>query len=216
MGIGLISVLKADDKRVKVEIKEVFYKRRIKPSSLNISFRFKGDGPSEADMDYVTFEGLKVVNWIYNRMSLIAFANPCKAETFYSTNNFKSPTKINFGGIAYEINGIDFNFHVETQWFSDLHAIDASLGIYDFIRNKVRIGGPGPVQYSVKDVNPHELGTPIDFVPDEPDLGSGLVSGEVQMRIALYEADIPDENQIPRLDELIVPEDLEWKAKDID
>lgn len=213
-GIGLISIIKAGDKRVKNEITEVFYKRKIKPGDLNISFRFKQEGPSELVLENVTFEGLKVVNWIYNQMFLIAFANPCESETFYSTYNFKVPTEIDFGGTPFEVIGIDFDFHVETQWFEDIHVIDASLGIYDYIRNKIKIGGSGPVQYSVRDVNPDELGAPIDFVPDEQDLGTGLLPGEVQVQIALYQSNIPDENEIPKLDELIVPEDLELKTKD--
>lgn len=209
--IGLISALKSGDSQIKIVIKEEIYTRIVKISDIDIMFR--GNPPSKADIEEIKFEGVEVRNWVFNRIAQLAFANPVKSETFRATHDFKLPVEIEFHGTRHLISGIDFNFHVETEWLSQVLTIDASLGMYDYVRGRIRLAhhAPGGVSYIIKDYNPYE-GTQIDFIPDKKELGVSLLPGEVDFDFMVIEMDIPENEETPKLDELIVPEDLNLKA----
>lgn len=209
-GISLISVLKSGDPRVKVEIKEEIYTRKVKVGTINITFR--GAPSSGIDLEEVKYRGLPVLNWILNRIAIIVAANPSGSTGIRATHTFTQPVTLEFAGNPIDIDGIDFQFPVDTQWLSQVVSLDASLGMYDYIRGRIRLG-PGETKYEMKGVNVYE-GEPIDFVPDKGDLGVGLLLGELDIDLVLFEGfDMPDRDKIPPLDEYIESEDLEWKVK---
>jgi len=212
--IGLISVLKSEDKRVKVEIKEEVYTRIAKVGTISTSFNFTGEPLTRKDfkIDDVKYKGLSIRDWIDYRIPPIVFLNPTGTTNFNAKYNFKTPTKLDFGGTSAEINGLNFSFPIEVQWFSQVVTIDASLGLYDYIRGRVRLV-PGEAKYIMKGVN-IKGGTALDFVPDVGDLGSGLLKGEVDFRFMQCSGiRMVKPETVPNLDEIIMTEDLNLKAK---
>lgn len=210
LNLGLISILKTGDEHVKIEIEEVFYKRQITFSNIDISFDFVDPSPiiNIDDTKAIKFEGLSISNWVDKRAFMIAQKYPSMTTPITASHKFKSPTIIVFGETAHEVSCFSFNFNFVTQWYRATHRIDASLGIYDFIRKKLHIGGTEQGQYVIKDVNAYDLGFPVDYVPDQKELDIEPTSQEINVRIGFTNITIANENEIPRLDEHIIPEDL--------
>ena len=100
------------------------------------------------------------------------------------------------------------DFPVSTQWFSQVVEIDASLGLYDYLRGIIHVG-PGETNYMLKDVDVHG-GTPIDFVPSREMLRIGIMPDGGWIELMLFEGvALPeDPNEIPDIDSFIDPADL--------
>jgi len=210
LNLGLISILKTGDEHVKIEIEEVFYKRQITFSNIDITFDFVDPTPTINinNTKEIKFEGLSISNWVDKRAFMIAEKYPSMTTPIKASHKFKSPTIFSFGKTEHKVNGFNFEFSFATQWYRATHRIDASLGIYDFIRKKLHVGGSGQGQYVIKDVNAYDLGSPIDYVPDQTELDVEPKNQEIIVRIGFTNITIANENEIPRLDELIIPEDL--------
>ncbi len=206
--IGLISILKAGDPRVKAVIEEEIFTRHVKVGTINTTFH--GDCPTVSGMDLITFRGLPVLNWVMNRIAMIVVANPTGTANLLATHRFNAPVEFHFGEQPALIHGLDIRFPVETKWFSQTVTIDASLGMYDYIRGKVRLA-PGESKYTINGVDIYD-GKPLDFIPRGDELGAGLLPGEVGINLMLVDGlQMADAASVPALDPFIAPEDLEWK-----
>jgi hypothetical protein len=207
--IGLISVLKAGDPRVKAVIEEEIYTRHVAVGAYNVTFH--GTYTRVDSLEEITYQGLPVLNWLMNRVVLIVAGNPLGGTiNLVATFRLLTPTEMYFGASPGTVTQIDVRFPVETRWFSQLVTLDASLGMYDYIRGRVRLA-PGERQYTIKGVDIHD-GTPIDFVPDRSELGAGLLPGEIHLDLMLVNGiAMPDKETIPDLDRLIDPTDLQWR-----
>jgi hypothetical protein len=211
--IGLIAILKAGDPRVKAVIKEEIYTRHIKIGTINISFH--GECPPIHEVEAITYHGLPIKNWVMKRILLIAGANPINSANLLGTFQFTSPIEMEFAGVPAHIAGLDIRFPVQTKWFSQVVTIDASLGIYDYIRGKVQLA-PGQTKYIINGVDIHG-GEPIDFTPKLDELGAGLLPGGIRVDLMLTEGlEMVKEELIPNLDAFVVPEDLKLKIKPFD
>lgn len=74
VGIGLIAVFKEGDKRVRFEVNEEIYLRRVRVESLTISLpsTHLHDTPFYA----ITYQGIPVGNWVARRARLLIGLNP--------------------------------------------------------------------------------------------------------------------------------------------
>lgn len=208
--IGVISILKAGDSRIKAIIEEEIYTRRIKIESITTTFR--GDVRSVPRVEDITFHGLPVINWVMNRILNFITINPLGSANLLDSCHFKVPITMDFLGIPTLIEGIDIYFSVKTKWMSQIVIIDASLGMYDYIRGKIRLV-PGH-SYIIRDVN-FDTGIPIEFIPQRDELGAGLLPGEIKVDLMFVEGlNMVAPEMIPDVDEFIVPEDLELKLEE--
>jgi hypothetical protein len=85
--------------------------------------------------------------------------------------------------------------------------IDASLGMYDYLRQRVRLPG-GKNKYLLHDVN-FDTGALLESPPEIENVGENLLTGEFDVNMVLMEgvdSGIMD-TPIPNLEEIIVPED---------
>ena len=85
--------------------------------------------------------------------------------------------------------------------------LDAKNGIYDYVRGRVRLTD-GPNSYVIAGVN-FDTAKPMASAPEVSGIGVGLHPGEVSVMLMMLEPfDIPKETQVPKLEELVRPEDL--------
>jgi len=216
--IGLISVLKAGDPQVKVEILEEIYTRKIKIGSITMSIDSVSplsEMNNQVSSLDILYKGLPIINWVMQRISIIVSANRIGSADLIAKYRFIEPVEISYGKHKAFIKSFSFAFPLEIKWFSHIITIDASLGIYDYIRGRIKMA-PGENKYIIKNLD-MDKGNPIDFVPERDELGIGLVSGEMDYDILMVEGlTISKQDKIPLLDDLIIPEDLDLKIYSIE
>jgi hypothetical protein len=212
--IGLISVLKQGDKRIKGKILEEIYLRKINLGLPMVEY----EGATASDLDtlrqyvtgahHVTYKGGSVAGWLQHRASMIVFDNPQVIwRPLIARFNLKEPTVFLVQGHQVTLRTLTIRFHPKVQWLSQLVALDAKNGIYDYLRGRVRLAG-GPNSYVIEGVN-FDTATPIPSPPPVSNVGVGLQPGEVDITLMMAEdIDLPKGRQIPRLEELVKPEDL--------
>jgi hypothetical protein len=205
-GIGLISILIAEDPEIKVKIEEVVYFRHIKVIDTTVDFGVLV--PKDTEPYKILFKGLPFLYWLHGRIMALL---PYKAKisgTFSITQKFETPVELDFGGTHIKFSNLKFMVTQETTWFSQVVELDASMGIYDYIRGKVRLI-PGEAKYVMKGFN-IDNGTPIDFIPDLPDLHSNLLPGEINLTLSSVTGLVipKDPMQIPRISDLLLPDEL--------
>jgi len=154
---------------------------------------------------------LPVINWLMNRIALIVAGTPLGGyNDLIATHRFLETIELDFAGIPGVATRMDARFPVDTGWLSQVVTLDASLGMYDYIRGRVRMA-PGERHYTMNGVDIHN-GKPIEFMPDRAEMGAGLLPGEIDIDLMLVNGlTMAPKEAIPPLDQLIDPADMEWK-----
>ncbi len=203
--IGLISILKSGDNRIKTQIIEEIYTRKVKVETINVSFKEKT--PCLPSLENITYKNVPIIKWVFKRIASVIMSNPTGNMKLVDSITFKNQTELKFGSKYFRVSGMDIRFGIETQWFSQIVIIDALMGIYDYLHGKVKLT-PGDNQYIVKGVDAYG-GQPINFVPEHDLFASGLQKGEIKINICLIEGLDMDNDPFPSdFNELINPEDL--------
>jgi hypothetical protein len=218
--IGLVSILKLGDSRIKNEIIEEIYIPRIWLESIHLVFRncrASTNTPPNIDLnswvsgvelDKVLYNNKPIWKWLIYRAALSAATSPRRSGQQVSIPyRFIQSTELEFNGVPAFIDGFDLRFTPKVTWFAQTVRLDASLGMYDYLRRKIRLAGT-PAQYIIKDVNLHAgAGTQINFVPSEADIGEVLLPGELSTDLRVVENG-GDGEDVPEINALVVPEDL--------
>lgn len=205
--IGLVSVLRKDDARVRYAISEEIYIRRISVEAMRITVH----GPEVATVTDTTsadilFAGRPVVNWCIRRLHMILAANPIVNGTLTATHSFRQPVELTIQGKPFSITRLDINFTVKGGWFAQQITLDATSGFFDWLRRRVRLA-PGPAQLQLigVDVNAGEA------IPRPPNLEALFQKQVVPGEVSLALLDIRGLNPlepVPPLEDFIVAEDL--------
>jgi len=211
-GIGLVSVLKEGDPRIKVEILEEIYTRKVKMKSISVDFGTPI--PKEFPLGEVLFQNKRLLYWINGRIAMILSGNYIGSCKISADHRLRIPTKLLFGDQEVIVEQINLLFDQETNWFSQVVTLDASLGMYDYIRGRVQMGS-GKTRYVMKGVDIYN-GDPIDFIPEKEDLSVGLLPGELHIDLLLVEGlEMPkDPSDTPDISNLVIEEDLDWRIED--
>lgn len=214
VGIGLMSVMRKGDRRVRFGVMEECYTRRVRIESLTISLRNPdpinlGDIPFDA----VTYDGVPIGNWVVHRTQLLLASNPIVNGTFDVTHNLKDPVEFGLPNGTVIASAIDFKLTVRGGWLAQQITIDATGGVYDWLRRRIRLV-PGPKKLELKDIEIGE-GSPIS-VPPEPELRymMDLQKGEVFLTLMLLEG-LEVKEPVPDIDSLVEPIDLDLVALDL-
>ncbi len=90
----------------------------------------------------------------------------------------------------------------------------ASLAMFDYLRQRVRFPS-GQNQYLLENVN-FDTGTPLTSAPEIENIGENLLAGEVDIGLVFMEGEgvgiiMDTETEMPNLEEIIIPEDLNLK-----
>jgi hypothetical protein len=145
--IGLISVLRHGDDRVKAVITEEIYLSKVKLDPIKVSYDFETErdfnlfkslNPSGHDLKY---RGKSVDAWLQIRAMDIAKANPSIEQSIIATFKLKAPTTFDIKGQHVKLTGLSVRFQPRTQWLSQTVQINATQGIYDYVRGRARLAG---------------------------------------------------------------------------
>lgn len=211
VGIGLIGVLRENDQRIRYQVKEEIYIRRVRVEALTISMppADVGGVPLEA----ITFKGVPVGNWVLRRAMLLIGSNPIVSGTYSATHNLRAPEEFELPDGSVTATRVDFQLRISGGWFAQQVTLDATAGVYDWLRRRVRLAA-GPGQFHIKDVD-LEKGDPIDR-PPESELKASLElrRGEMWMNLLVIKG-LEAREPIPLIDGLVVPDDLEVVMRDL-
>jgi hypothetical protein len=216
VGISLVGVFREGDKRVRFEVAEYFYFRRIRIERIGFRLDRLRNGLTESCTDSLaaTFREAPVANWVCNHIVTVITNNPISAGHYQGNFRFKEPVlfALGDGGEAFEATSLFTEVTLSGGWFEQLGSIDGTAGMYDFIRRRA-IVGVGAHMLHFKGLDPTK-GTPVDSPPNqELDLTPGA-PGDLWMQL-LYLLDCNCREPVPPLDDLIVADDLDVQVENL-
>ena len=209
-GIGMISVMRAGDSRIRFQVQEEVYTRRIKVESINLRVHFPEEPSvdlSGVPSDGITFRGAPLISWACQRASLLIGSNPIVAGSFTVTHKLKEPMRFEVPSGSITVIQIDVSVRISGGWYAHRVTLDAKAGIYDWLRRRVRLT-PGANQLFIKNIDIMNGGEAIDRPPDS-DLGfsDDFMPGEMAVW-PLSVSGLDSIEPIPPIDELVVHEDI--------
>jgi hypothetical protein len=207
VGIGLISVMKKGDRRIRFSVKEEFYTRKVKL----VETRIMLTGVETISLDNVRpeqicFENLPVINWVYRRIPIIISSNPIVNGSYTVTHALKKHLLFDWQGGSAEVTNFGFVFTIDGAWFAHQGEIDSTAGFYDWLRKRMRIAPLVENNFQVKGIDVYN-GERISMPPDRELIIQNFLKGEVDMKFVLIQQ-CPGERPAPNLDDFIIPEDL--------
>ncbi|MBK9998252.1 MAG: hypothetical protein IPO99_14215 [Nitrospira sp.] len=155
----------------------------------------------------VTYMGGSVASWLQQRALMIISNNPEVEQPLIARFDLKKPTEFLVQGHQVNLRALSIRFHPRVQWLSQIVTLDAKNGIYDYVRGRVRLAA-GSNSYVIEGVN-FDTAKPMASPPPVSGIGVGLHPGEVDITLLMIEGlDLPQGTQIPKLEELVKPDDL--------
>ncbi|MCH8905855.1 MAG: restriction endonuclease [Candidatus Heimdallarchaeota archaeon] len=192
-GIGLISILRKDDDAVKIIIEQEIYLRTIRFKDLQFSYGYdKISGGSQLSMKHneLRYKGLSLDAWLAHRATLVARMNPDVTEQLRATFQFVKPIHFDFQEKGIILKSAAVVFSYETEWRVQTIQLDASMGLYDYVRGKMRLA-PTKNQYILKHVAWEEAApTKPPKSPSSSGIGTQqnpLLPGEIDLVIVWFE-----------------------------
>ena len=186
VGIVLLGVFRQADGRLRHQLVEQVYFRRLKIEHLGFRLDRVADGDTRQCADVTaTFEGQPIANWVCHRFVAVVMSNPIGGGHYAGTFHLKRPTSFDLQeGTSFVATEIFTECILSGGWFEQSAVIDGTAGVYDFVRRRVHIG-TGPFQFHIKDMDLTK-GTPVDFPPKaEVDATGARVPGEVWLQLFL-------------------------------
>jgi hypothetical protein len=209
VGIVLSGVFRQADGRLRHQLVEQVYFRRLKIEHLGVRLDQVAGGDTQQCMDVAAaFQGHPIANWVCQHFVSVIMSNPIGGGHYTGTFHLKRPTSFDLaGGATFLATEIFAECVLSGGWFEQSAVIDGTAGVYDFVRRRVHMG-TGPFQFHIKDMDVTK-GTPIDFPPKaEVDATGARVPGELWLQL-LYLLDANCRHPVPALDDLIVEADLD-------
>jgi restriction endonuclease len=209
VGIVLVGVFRQSDGRLKHDLIDQVYFRRLKIEHLG--FRLEGhasDSKHECNDALASFMGQPIANWLCQHVLRVISTNPIGGGHYQGHFEFKQPIDVRTSaGQPFTATEMFTEFVLSGGWFEQPAAIDGTAGLYDFIRRRAHVG-TGPTQLHLKGMDLTK-GSPIDYPPDsELDISAGGTPGEVWLQL-LYLIDANCKEPAPPLDAFILESDLE-------
>ena len=205
-GIGLISVLRSGDDRVRFALEQEIYMSEVRLNDVTFQV-VGGERPPGIQFEEVLHEGRPVMNWLENRAFAIAARNPMVDEPLVARFRLRDRTQIETPSGKCEVDELRITFTPARQWYSKVARIDASRAIYDWIRGRLRLVGSGDGSYTIHDVG-FEDATPIK-APSAEALAKQAALSDASVSITMFEGvHFSSNSEIPDLSGLVIPEDL--------
>ena len=162
MKIGLISVLRRGDKRVKALIEEVMYLRQVDLNPISISYTGDTEKPPMGGLKY---QGESVDLWLLHRAIQFAIFNPTVDQPLEDSLTLKNPTEFELGDKRVTLRSFSIKYHPHVKWLSQTVQLDATTGIYDYLNGKVVLPvGEGKNSYVVQGIN-FKTASPLSSPP---------------------------------------------------
>lgn len=127
VNIGLISVMRMGDRRLRFEVVEEIYTRRVR--ILSTSLTLTGNSPiklSGVPFDDVRYEGAPVANWVNQWIIQLVGSNPVVRGTYKATHALRTPLRFEWSGGGAEVSNLGFYFTIEGAWYAQQVEIDST------------------------------------------------------------------------------------------
>ena len=210
--IGLISVLRQGDQRVKAVIQEEVYVRKIDITPVNITWNGDDLQNLNPDPEVLEYSGGSVSGWLLIKAAIMAAINPDLTFGVRKTFNFKEPTDFYKNGKRITLRSMAVSFTPRVQWRSQTVQLDAKAGIHDYVRGRVQLA-PGNNSYTISGID-FDHAKALPSAPAGTELGVGLKPGEVDFSLTDVHGAPPPGTKTPNIDDLIRAEDLRLKFTD--
>jgi hypothetical protein len=215
VGIGLIGITKQSDSRLKYDVIDEIYIRRIDmvPNSLSVTIdcpRQPEPAMEGTQLENIYFDAVPLINWIKHRIRHDISVNNIVTGThslnfvFQGMPLFRvlrgAPYSSPYGA-PFSISGIKVNYSIMGAWFAQRTSIDATKGFYDWVKRAV-LHQPN-VSITYGGIKFGEGGTWIEKPSDIQSSGDAPFGlAQTTLRIAdIGGLDIP--NEVPPLDEFL-------------
>jgi hypothetical protein len=144
VGIGLIGAMRAGDSRIRFDVIEEMYSRRIKINNAQIRLLLTDGQPALPDDDSLTaqsftVDGRSVDRWFNMRFVQMLNAYPIAHGKISDYCNLKTPLAIRYPGGQVQVSKIGMDYEFEGAWFAHTVRIEATSGIYNWVRRRVKI-----------------------------------------------------------------------------
>jgi hypothetical protein len=211
VGIGLIGVLKEADPRIRYKVFDEIYTRRVDLwNKADIDVKVVTGSVATWTVEEIAYQGASVLAWLQHRTVLFVVRNRVVNGTHVLLFRFGRPVLIQQGGLSAFMTEISVRVKLTGQWIAQEVEIDASSGLYDWLRKRVRLAPTGePHKLSYKDVKFGTGGTVVEIHPDLDSLSpSPVKENEVHLEIIDLGGFVVPE-KFADLDPLLVPEDAD-------
>ena len=172
VGIPALSALIERDSRIRVQVQEEIYTRKIRLAPQNITYHWKADADTvatickETTARDVIHDNRPLLAWVRDKCIFLA-AMTARSCTVVANYKFWRPLQFHLKDGILPATGITLTIPCEVQWCSQVIRLSASSGMYDYLRHRVILGG-GTQQYHMHNVD-YNKWNPIDFVPEHLD-----------------------------------------------
>jgi hypothetical protein len=211
VGISTIGAVRMGDERVRFSINDAIYFRKVTVPIADVRVSFEGYagqppwGGRETDTGLVTLGGLRLVDWVAQRIFLGVGANQIVSGRYRLTFRMLRPLMLSAPSGDAAISHIAIAHSLTGCWYRQPATISGTSGIYDWQRKRVRLA-PGEVRQVSKTINfdrglavsqpPGYVLAPLALLPDEVDFYALMLHGPNVT------------GQVPGIDAYVDPADL--------
>jgi hypothetical protein len=211
VGIPALCALIEGDNRIRVQIQEEIYTRKIHVTRCESTYHFNVPEVDknligQMSANEITHGCRPVAAWVRDKcIALVGMS--IRSSDMIAKYKFSRPLQFHLRDVILPVLGCDLKISYTVQWCSQVVRIGASVGMYDYLRHRV-IFGKGTHQYMLKDVD-FDKWKPIDFIP-EPILLNPPKKGEMQCCLASVSGiDLVGDKPAPDINLFIQSEELE-------
>ena len=145
VGIPLIGVLRKGDTRIRFLIHEPHYTRRIRVERLDVTLRSLGTLvklPGDT-FNGVLVDGAPLLNWVKRRAMQLLSLNPVTNGGLWQTGRLTSPITLETSDGSLTVDEVNLEIAVVGGWYVADVTLDATTGLYDWLRRRVRLAPGG-------------------------------------------------------------------------
>ena len=216
VGIGLIGALREEDLRIRYKVFDEIYIRRVDvvQNSWAMSFHCQEQGIAVQTPEEFLYQGKPVMEWLLQKATIFLASNLVVSGRHQLGFRFLMPIGLSTARGTTKCEGVEVGFEIKGQWIAQTIEIDASSGLYDWIRQTIALAS-GPNKVAYKNVQFGTGGISVRCPPGfDPDLLKKASAGQIGLAI-LDLGGLREPREHSSLDHAVVPADLEPMRRDI-
>jgi len=207
VNIGLASIIRKGDPRVRFTVKDETYLRNVRVESISVTLH--GDAPielSSVPFYDIQWNDIPIANWVHHRVAILVSSNPIVTGTFTATHQLVSPQLFRWGSGEALATHLDFTFKISGRWLSHPVQFESTNAIYDWLRRRLRVA-PGGGHVSLGMINYKEC-KEIDRPPDREFVRERFLQGDIEMRVVVFDLGFGGRKPVPQFEPFVAPADL--------
>jgi hypothetical protein len=173
VGIATIGALRMGDHRLRFQVSDTFFTRKItlSASSIKVDFVFQaGFEPVDStpiDVSALRFEGAKFNNWVISHIRWIVGRNPIVNGYVHDSLRLSQPITLDWDSGSLVVAALEIDFEVRGAWYKHEVTIDASNGVYSWSRKRPYIGARDQRSVQIRNLDIHAgqlVARPPDYI----------------------------------------------------